>query len=81
VIPVARWKQGKGARKRERETYNRRGVAVWRHYATNRNVADSRPDEVNEFFSTDLILAAALGAGFYSASNTNEYQTQQLKYF
>jgi hypothetical protein len=47
-----------------------------RPYATSQKVADSRPDEVNEFFSIYLILPAALGAGVYSASNRNEYQKQ-----
>jgi hypothetical protein len=48
-------------------------VAWWlRHYATNRKVADSMPDEVN--FEMYLIFPAALGPGVYSASNRNEYQ-------
>jgi hypothetical protein len=42
-------------------------VAQWlRHYATNRKVAGSTPDEAN--FYIYLILPAALGAGVYSAS-------------
>jgi hypothetical protein len=45
-----------------------------RHYAINRKVAGSRPDEVNEFY---LILPAALGKEIYSASNRNEYQKQK----
>jgi hypothetical protein len=44
--------------------------------STNRKVAGSRLDEVNEF-STWLILPAALGPGIYSASNRNEYQKQK----
>jgi hypothetical protein len=48
-------------------------VAQWlRHYATNRKVAGSIPDEVN--FLIYLILSATLGPGVYSASNRNEYQ-------
>jgi hypothetical protein len=43
-----------------------------RHYATNRKVAGSIPDEVK--FYVYLILPAALGPGVYSASNINEYQ-------
>jgi hypothetical protein len=39
-----------------------------RHYATNRKVAGSIPDEVIFFYSY-LILPAALGPGLYSASN------------
>jgi hypothetical protein len=45
-----------------------------RYYATSRKVAAPNPDEVNGFFSVDLILPAALGPGGYSASNRNEYQ-------
>jgi hypothetical protein len=30
-----------------------------------------------DFFSIDLILPAALGPGFYSTSNRNEYQKQK----
>jgi hypothetical protein len=41
-------------------------------------VADSRPDEVNEFVSIYLILPAAQGPGVYSASNRNEYQKQKI---
>jgi hypothetical protein len=37
----------------------------------------SRIDEVNELFPIYLILPAALGPGFYSASNRNEYQKQK----
>jgi hypothetical protein len=48
-------------------------VAYWlRHYATNRKVAGSIPDEVN--FLIYLILPDALGPGVYLASNRNEYQ-------
>jgi hypothetical protein len=43
----------------------------------NRKVADSRPDEVTEYFSIHLILLDALGPGVYSASNRNEYQNQK----
>jgi hypothetical protein len=47
---------------------------LW-HYATKRKVAGSRPDKVNDFFfSIILILLAGLGPGFYSTSNRNEYQ-------
>jgi hypothetical protein len=42
------------------------------HYATNRKVAGSIPDEVN--FLIYLILPTALDPGVYSASNRNEYQ-------
>jgi hypothetical protein len=48
-------------------------VALWlRHYATNRKVLGSIPDEV--MFSIYLIPPAALGPGVYSASNRNEYR-------
>jgi hypothetical protein len=47
-----------------------------RHYAANRNVTGSRPDEVNDFLSIYLILPAALVPGVYSAFNSNEYQKQ-----
>jgi hypothetical protein len=47
-------------------------VSYWlRHYATNRKVAGSIPDEV--IVKIYLILTA-LGPGIYSASNRNEYQ-------
>jgi hypothetical protein len=46
-----------------------------RHYATSRNVAGSRPNEVN--FSIYLMLPAPLGPGVHSASNSNEYQKQK----
>jgi hypothetical protein len=70
------------------ETYNylkgilypniRHAVAQWLRYcATSPEVADSRPDEVNEFFSIYLIFPAVLGPGVYSASNRNEYQEQK----
>jgi hypothetical protein len=42
------------------------------HYATNRKVAGSIPDEV--IFQIYLILPAGLGPGVYSASNRSEYQ-------
>jgi hypothetical protein len=42
--------------------------------STSQNVAGSSPNEVNKFFSTYLILPAALGPGIHSASNRNEYQ-------
>jgi hypothetical protein len=47
------------------------------HYATNRTIAGSRPDEVNELFSIYLNLPAALGPGVHSASNRNEYPKQK----
>jgi hypothetical protein len=47
-------------------------VAWLRHYATNRKVASSIPDEV--IFLNLTILPAALGPGVYSASKRNEYQ-------
>jgi hypothetical protein len=43
-----------------------------RHYATNRKVAASIPDEVI-FFSIYLILPAELDPGVHSPSNRNEY--------
>jgi hypothetical protein len=43
-----------------------------RHFAADRRVAGSIPDEVN--FKINLILKAAFGTGVYSASNRNEYQ-------
>jgi hypothetical protein len=39
---------------------------------TSWRVAGSTPDEVNEMFSIDLILPAALCPRVYSASNRNE---------
>jgi hypothetical protein len=42
-----------------------------------REVAGSRHDEVNEFFSIYLILSATLGPDVYSATNRNEYQNQK----
>jgi hypothetical protein len=45
-------------------------------YATIRNVAGSRSDEVNEFFLIYLIHPAALGPEFYPVSNRIEYQKQ-----
>jgi hypothetical protein len=46
-------------------------VAQWlRHYATNRKVAGSIPDEVG--FLNYLIFSAALGPGVYLACNRNE---------
>jgi hypothetical protein len=44
-----------------------------RYLATNRKVAGSRTNEVNELFSIYLIL----GPGAYSASDRNEYQKQK----
>jgi hypothetical protein len=48
---------------------------LMRHYATNRKVAGSIPDEV--ISQIYLILPAALGPGVYSASNRNEYEKQK----
>jgi hypothetical protein len=47
------------------------------HYATNRKVAGSTPDEEIEFSSIYIILQAALGPRIYSASNRNEHQKQK----
>jgi hypothetical protein len=52
-----------------------------RKESTSREVAGSRPDEVNEFFSIYLILPAALGPGVYSAPKRNEYQKQKNNVF
>jgi hypothetical protein len=53
-------------------------VAQWlMSYATNRRVADSRPDEVNAFFRFRLILPAVLDSGVYTASNINKYQIEK----
>jgi hypothetical protein len=49
-----------------------RDSIVVKAIATSRNVAGSRPDEVN--LEIYLILPAALGPGIYSASNRYEYQ-------
>jgi hypothetical protein len=38
----------------------------------------SKLNEVNEFFSIDLILPAALRPEVHSASNRNEYQKQKI---
>jgi hypothetical protein len=52
-------------------------VEQWlRYYATSRNVAGSRLDQVNHFLSIYLILPATLGPGVYSASNRNKSQKQ-----
>jgi hypothetical protein len=56
---------------------SRRGIVVIKALDTNRKVAGSRPEEVNEFFSMYLILPAALGPGVYSVCNWNEYQKQK----
>jgi hypothetical protein len=40
-------------------------------------VVDSRPDELNSFFSIYLFLPASLGPGAYSICNRNEYQKQE----
>jgi hypothetical protein len=54
------------------------GGSAVAHYVPNRKVADSIPDEVNEFFfSTYLTLQAALGLGIHLTSNGNEYQKQK----
>jgi hypothetical protein len=37
------------------------------------NEGTNRPDEVSVY----LVLSAALGPGFYSAPNTNEYQISE----
>jgi hypothetical protein len=50
---------------------------VVRALCCKQEVASSRPDEVNEFFSIYIILPVALGPGVYSASNRNEYQKQK----
>jgi hypothetical protein len=51
-----------------------------RKYATSLKIAGLKPDKVNEFFSTYLILTAALDSGVYSASNRNEYQKQKKRF-
>jgi hypothetical protein len=51
-----------------------------RHYGISREVAASKPDEVNEFFSIHLILPSALGSGVYAASNRNVYQKQKIMF-
>jgi hypothetical protein len=44
-------------------------VAKWlRHFATNKKVAGSIPDEVNELFSVYLIFPAPLRTGIHSDS-------------
>jgi hypothetical protein len=54
-------------------------LALWeRHYAEDQKVADSRPDEVKEFFAIYLMLPAALGPGVFSASNRIEYQKHKI---
>jgi hypothetical protein len=50
-----------------------------RHYATNRKVVGSRPNEVNEYSYICLILPTALGPGVHTACNRNEYQKQKKK--
>jgi hypothetical protein len=53
-------------------------VAQWlRCYVTNRKASGSRPDVIYLFFLNYLILPVALGPGFYSAPNRNEYQKQK----
>jgi hypothetical protein len=48
-----------------------------RQYATSYNVAGSRPEETNDFFSVYLILPATVGPGVYSASNNSKCQDQK----
>jgi hypothetical protein len=48
-------------------------------YATNRKAADSRPHEVNEFYSIYLILPAATGSGF--TQPITEMSTRSRKMF
>jgi hypothetical protein len=56
-------------------------VAWWlRHFATSRKVAGSRSDEVNDFFSTHLIIPAALGPGVYSASNRMSTRSRKIMF-
>jgi hypothetical protein len=43
-------------------------------------VADSIPGEVNELFSSYLILPVALGPGISATSNKNEYQKQKIMF-
>jgi hypothetical protein len=47
------------------------------HCTTRRKVADSKHDDVIEFFLIYLIPPAALGPGVYSSSNINEYHEQK----
>jgi hypothetical protein len=48
-----------------------------RQYAASWEVGGSIPSEVIEFFSSYIIILAALGPEVYSASNRNEYQKQK----
>jgi hypothetical protein len=48
-----------------------------RHYATNRKVAGSRPDEVNDL-SVCLILPTAIGPGVYSASTRKSFRRRKM---
>jgi hypothetical protein len=50
------------------------GGVVVRRYAISQNVAGSRPNEMNDYFSIYLILQAALGSEVYSAFTRNDYQ-------
>jgi hypothetical protein len=53
------------------------GSVVVKHYGTSRKVADSRPDEVNDFFFNFPNHSLRTRPGVYSASNKNEYQKQK----
>jgi hypothetical protein len=51
-------------------SWRRHAVAQWlRHYATNRKIASSGPDDLKESVSNYLMLPAAPGPGVYSESN------------
>jgi hypothetical protein len=52
-------------------TWHAVAQSFWR-YAANRKIAGSRSDEVKGFFSSYLILPAALGPAVHSASSRNE---------
>jgi hypothetical protein len=40
-------------------------------------IVGSRPDEINEYFSIDLVLPAVIGLRIYSVSSRNEYQKRK----
>jgi hypothetical protein len=52
-----------------------------RYYAASLKVSGSRPHDLIEILSIDLILQAALGPEVLSGYNGNEYRTQKSNMF
>jgi hypothetical protein len=63
------------SRQNTRAVFHLFAIVHWiRLYAPNREVAGSKSDKVNDFFSIYLILPSALRLVGYSASNRNDYE-------